>query len=132
MSVITVSEEPLRQVLMAFQGPQHHLLELWALRGMPDMPVSQLCREVNEGGIKAPEPEPRMSRDETALVNPAYKWHKITPDTPRKAKVLLINKQAGVLTTGAIGSWPTWFTHYCELPVFDKDEHDEHDTQQAA
>lgn len=66
--------------------------------------------------------EPRFARDGAALVNPAYKWHRITPETPRKAKVLLINKEAGVLTTGAIGSWPTWFTHYCELPVFDKEE----------
>lgn len=69
-----------------------------------------------------PKPEPRMSSDNAALVNPAYKWHRITPETSRGAKLLLINRGAGVLTHGPIGSWPTWFTHYSELPVFDEED----------
>lgn len=69
-----------------------------------------------------PKSEARLAKDGEVLVNSAYRWRPITQDTPRKAKVLLINKDAGVLTTGAIGSWPTWFTHYCELPVFAKEE----------
>lgn len=60
-----------------------------------------------------------MSSDNAALVNPAYNWKLITADTPLGAKLLLINRNAGVLTHGTIGRLPTWFTHYCALPTFE-------------
>jgi hypothetical protein len=63
--------------------------------------------------------EARLTGDRAALVNPKHVWKRITFETPRAAKLLLINREAGALTTGPIGSWPTWFTHYCECPVFE-------------
>lgn len=66
-----------------------------------------------------------MSNDSTgkALVNPAYKYKKIVPDSPRNQKVILANRKAGVAVMGVINEEATkFFTHYAELPVFGDDE----------
>lgn len=64
------------------------------------------------------EDQPRPSGDGAALVNEAYRWKRITPNTPRGMKLLLINREAGVLTHGQLSAREEFFTHFCELPVF--------------
>ena len=55
---ISVSKEALRQVLNAFQGPSHHVMELWAINTpYIDNPVSILIKEFNEE-MKALETPP--------------------------------------------------------------------------
>lgn len=47
---ICVNKEALRQVLNAFQGPSHHVLELWAINApYIDNPVTKLIEEFNNG-----------------------------------------------------------------------------------
>lgn len=49
MDKVTVSADALRQVLTAFQGPSHHVMELWAInQPYIDNPVTTLIKEFNE------------------------------------------------------------------------------------
>lgn len=73
--------------------------------------------------LEGQEPvDSRLSSDGAALVNPRAQWKKITAETPRGVKLQLINKTAGVAHYGMLDSANDFYTHYCELPVFDKDE----------
>lgn len=48
MEKVTVSADLLRQVLTAFQGPSHHIMELWAInQPYIDNPVTKLIKEFN-------------------------------------------------------------------------------------
>lgn len=62
----------------------------------------------------------KLTSDRTTVVAPSLKWRPITPDTPRAGKVFLINREAGVATTGHVGD--PFFTHWFPFPTFDKDE----------
>ena len=61
------------------------------------------------------------TNDRTAVVNPETHWIPVGPDTPRGAKVQLINHLAGVATYGHYlpGSW---WTHWYPLPRFKERE----------
>lgn len=60
----------------------------------------------------------RPTHDRAAVVSTQTLWIPVGPDTPRGAKVQLINRSAGVATYGhyAPGSW---WTHWHPLPRFD-------------
>jgi hypothetical protein len=63
---------------------------------------------------------PKASHDNTrvALTDKGYHWLEIDAQTPRGAKVQLINRQAGVAIYGTIGSHEKFFTHWAPLPTF--------------
>lgn len=65
---------------------------------------------------------PTLDGTATALTDKANKWKKITPDTPRGVKMLLINRHAGTSCHGTLGSNEVFFTHYFTLPTFEDDE----------
>ena len=48
MSQITVDAENLRQVLQAFMGSSHHVMELFILRDSVNSPVNRLVKEYNQ------------------------------------------------------------------------------------
>lgn len=64
----------------------------------------------------------KLNSDQTVAVDPATKWIKIGPDTPRGVKLQLINKKYGVALYARYSAADTFFTHYHPLPTFDKDE----------
>jgi hypothetical protein len=61
----------------------------------------------------------RTTTDGVAAVNTEVFWVPITPETrpPRGAKLLLINRDAGVTLIGQYTEG-SWFTHFAGLPVF--------------
>ena len=61
----------------------------------------------------------RTTTDGAAAVNPDVFWIPISPTNkpPRGAKMLLINRDAGVTLIGQYTE-DSWFTHYAGLPVF--------------
>jgi len=63
-----------------------------------------------------------LNSDRTALINRSHKWIKIDENTPRGAKLQLINKPSGVAQYGKYDPKDTFFTHYYSTPTFDKDE----------
>ena len=64
----------------------------------------------------------KLDSTRTALVNKETFWKPITPQTPRGAKVFLINKAAKSATVGTIGGGEGFFTHYYPMPTFDPNE----------
>jgi hypothetical protein len=70
------------------------------------------------------EEAPRLSSDRAALVDPTVHWKKITDKTPIGTKLQLIRREAGSAVYGSLTRGNTWFTHYCELPVFAPDDKD--------
>lgn len=64
----------------------------------------------------------KLNSDQTVAIDPALKWKKVGPDTPRGKKLLLISKAAGVTQQGLWSPSDKFFTHYHELPTFDKNE----------
>lgn len=46
-TTITVSAEPLREILQALIGPGHLIRELQALQRLPDSPITKLVSEYN-------------------------------------------------------------------------------------
>lgn len=59
----------------------------------------------------------KRTTDRSTVVDTATHWRPVGPDTPRGAKVQLINQAAGVAT---YGNWApeSWWTHWHPLPVF--------------
>ena len=56
------------------------------------------------------------------VVDKNFKLKKIDANSPTGRKVLLANREAGVVTTGQLPDRSNFFTHWCELPVFEDDE----------
>ena len=57
-----------------------------------------------------------------ALVDMHYHWRPIDAATQRGVKLLLINRNAGVATLGALAGDPGHWTHWAPLPVFGASE----------
>ena len=53
-----------------------------------------------------------------AVVDSQYHWRPIDGATRRGVKLLLINRNAGVATLGALGGDPGHWTHWAPLPTF--------------
>ena len=51
-------------------------------------------------------------------------YKKIDENTPRNQKMILINRNAGVATTGALKQGDKFYTHWFPLPVFGDDDGD--------
>jgi len=65
-----------------------------------------------------------LNSSRTAVVSNQTHWQPIDADTPRGAKMLLINRhQSGVATIGALGTGIPWFTHWAPLPRFEEPNH---------
>lgn len=57
-----------------------------------------------------------------AVVDSQYHWRAIDAATQRGVKLLLINRNAGVATLGALAGDPGHWTHWAPLPVFGASE----------
>lgn len=55
-----------------------------------------------------------------ALVDDTYYWRCIDQNTPRGAKLQLINRAAGVATYGSLATDPGFWTHWAPLPRFEE------------
>ena len=60
----------------------------------------------------------RISSDRAAAVSPTVHWLPINEHTPNGAKMLLINKAAGVAHIGLHTSTDDFYTHWAPLPTF--------------
>lgn len=61
----------------------------------------------------------QQDNSNTALINSEIFYFKITKDTPRGKRCLLINKQAGVATIGELNkSTEHFFDHWYPMPIF--------------
>ena len=63
----------------------------------------------------------QLNKDRVAVIDPEYHWQIITPQTPRGAKLQLINSHSGVATYGILGHNPGFWTHWAPLPTFLKE-----------
>jgi hypothetical protein len=62
----------------------------------------------------------KLSSDRAASVAPEFKWLPINEHTPRGAKMLLINRAAGVAHIGLHSASDTFYSHWAPLPTFTK------------
>lgn len=58
----------------------------------------------------------RVTASRSAVVHDGYNWRPIDANTPRGAKLQLINKRAGVAVYGTLGTHTTHWTHWAPLP----------------
>lgn len=59
----------------------------------------------------------KYTADRAAVVDPNYFWRPIDANTPRGAKLQLINKRLGVAVYGTYHGGSEW-THWAPLPKF--------------
>ena len=63
-----------------------------------------------------------LNTEKTVAIDKDYHWRKIDRFTPRGVKLQLINENAGVASYGVLETDPWFWTHFCPVPTFKKDE----------
>lgn len=64
-----------------------------------------------------PDDKVRVNADRTAVVDQGYFWRPIDNNTPRGAKLQLIDRRLGVAVYGVYTGTGSW-THWAPLPKF--------------
>lgn len=122
MSTITVSAEPLREILIALNGPHYLLREMQAIRSIASDPIGQLVEEFNAGGL---EHGFHLSTDRSAAVGE----HHYLPMTtcPKAVKVLLLGP-GHVATLASWDGQDTQWLGWYPLPKEKRNERRTHAT----